>query len=244
VDAVFDDRPFFFARAKPWGLPGAMRRALGWILAPVLALCAVLLVFGKPKGERGAPYAASVAYFAGLGTGFIAVELALLQHLTLLLGHPIFTLSILLFTLLAFGGLGSASSGRCRLGPVCLGVASLAAAYALALPRVVPRLLPLPLGARIGVAILLVAPLGFLMGMPFPRGLRATGRGPFPLPPFYWGLNGIFSVVGSVATMVSAVVLGFTWAMLGGAAFYLLAAAASRGLEVSLPRPAAGGSGS
>ncbi len=160
--------------------------------------------------------------------GFIAVELALLQHLTLLLGHPIFTLSILLFTLLAAGGLGSRSSGRFRLGPVCLGVAALAALYALALPRVVPLLLPLPLGARIAVAILLVAPLGFLMGMPFPRGLQATGEGPFPLPPFYWGLNGIFSVVGSMATMVAAVVLGFTWAMLGGAAFYLVAALASR----------------
>jgi SAM-dependent methyltransferase len=240
VDAVSDDRPFFFARAKPWGLPGAMRRALGWILGPVLALCLVLLALGKPKGERGGPYTASVAYFASLGTGFIALELALLQHLTLLLGHPIFTLSVLLFTLLASGGLGSVSSGRFRLRPVCLAVAALGAAYAVVLPRVVPRLLPLPVGGRIAVAILLVAPLGFLMGMPFPRGLRETGRGPFPSPPFYWGLNGIFSVVGSVATMLSAVVLGFTWAMLGGAAFYLLAAAASRALEAPLSRPAFG----
>ena len=231
VDPVFDDRPFFFARAKPWGLPGAMRRAFLWILAPVLVLCVLFLVFGKPKGERVGPYAASVAYFASLGVGFIAVELALLQHLTLLLGHPIFTLSILLFTLLAFGGVGSMASPRFRLGPVCLGVAALAVAYAFALPRVVPSLLPLPLGARIAIAILVVAPLGFLMGMPFPRGLQSTGRGPFPLPPFYWGLNGIFSVVGSMATMVTAVVFGFTWAMVGGAAFYLVAALASRALS-------------
>jgi SAM-dependent methyltransferase len=228
VDPVFDDRPFFFARTKPWGLPGAMRKALLWILAPVLLLSVLFLAFGKPKGEPAGPYAASVAYFASLGVGFIAVELALLQHLTLLLGHPIFTLSILLFTLLAFGGLGSMSSARFRLGAVCLGVAALAAVYAVALPRVVPLLLPLPLGARIAVAILLVAPLGFLMGMPFPRGLQATGEGPFPMPPFYWGLNGIFSVVGSMATMVTAVLFGFTWAMLGGAAFYLVAALASR----------------
>ena len=231
VDPVFDDRPFFFARAKPWGLPRAMRRAFLWILAPVLVLCVLFLAFGKPKGERMVPYAASVAYFASLGVGFIAVELSLLQHLTLLLGHPIFTLSILLFTLLAFGGLGSVSSGRFRLGPVCLGVAALAVVYALALPRAVPTLLPLPLGGRIAVAIVLVAPLGFLMGMPFPRGLQATGRGPFPPPPFYWGLNGIFSVVGSMATMVAAVVFGFTWAMVGGAAFYLVAALASRTLS-------------
>ena len=134
------------------------------------------------------------------------MELALLQHLTLLLGHPIFTLSILLFTLLASGGLGSWSSGRFRLGPVCLATAGVAALYALVLPRVVPTLLPLPLGVRIAIAMLLVAPLGFLMGMPFPKGLRATGQGPFPAPPLYWGMNGLFSVVGSMATMVTAVV--------------------------------------
>jgi len=244
VDAVFDDRPFFFARVKPWGLPSAMRRAFVSILAPVIVLLVLFLAFGKPKGERAGRYAASIAYFASLGVGFIAVELALLQHLTLLLGHPIFTLSILLFTLLAAGGLGSRSSVRFRPGPVCLGVAALATSYALALPRLVPHLLALPLGARIGIAILLVAPLGFLMGMPFPRGLQATGRGPFPLPPFYWGLNGILSVVGSMATMVTAVVFGFTWAMLGGAAFYLVASASARAFAAGAGERAAGGSGS
>ena len=227
VDPVFDDRPFFFARQKPWGLPRSMQLGFGQILAPILGLCALLLVSGKPRGQPVGPYAASLLFFASLGTGFIAVELSLLQHLTLLLGHPIFTLSILLFTLLASGGLGSASDGRRPLRDVCLAVGVLAAAYALALPRVVPALLPLPLGLRIAIAIAVIAPLGFLMGMPFPRGLRATGQGPFPAPSFYWGLNGIFSVVGSMATMVAAVVAGFTWAMLGGAAFYLLAALAS-----------------
>jgi predicted membrane-bound spermidine synthase len=239
IDPVFDDRPFFFARAKPWGLPLAMRQAFVGILASVLVLCTLFLAFGKPRGERAGPYAGSIAYFASLGVGFIAVELALLQHLTLLLGHPIFTLSILLFTLLAAGGVGSRFAGRFRRGAVCLAVGALAAVYALALPRVVPLLLPLPLGARIGVAILLVAPLGFLMGMPFPSGLQATGGGPFPLPPFYWGLNGIFSVVGSLATIATAVVAGFTWAMLGGASFYLVAALAARAFDAAAPGAAA-----
>ena len=62
---------------------------------------------GRPAEAPRWAYASSVVYFAGLGLGFIAVELALLQHLTLLLGHPIFTLSILLSVLLLFGGLGS-----------------------------------------------------------------------------------------------------------------------------------------
>jgi len=233
VDPVFDDRPFFFARVKPWGLPSNMRNQFAIVLAVLMPLGLLVVAFGKPRGERSAPYAQSIVYFASLGVGFIAVELALLQHLTLLLGHPIFTLSILLFTLLASGGLGSWASGRFRLGPVCFATAGVAALYALTLPRLVPALLPLPLGFRIAIAILLVAPLGFLMGMPFPKGLRATGQGPFPAPPLYWGMNGLFSVVGSMATMVTAVILGFTWAMLGGAAFYVVAALSSRALARS-----------
>ena len=74
-----------------------------------------LLTEAEPQRWRDEdlmPYAASVVYFACLGVGFIAVELTLLQNLTLLLGHPIFTLSLLLFTILAAGGLGSAVSGR------------------------------------------------------------------------------------------------------------------------------------
>jgi predicted membrane-bound spermidine synthase len=227
VDPVYDDRPFFFARQKPWGIPTKMNRAFFLILAPVALLCLLFIAFGKPKGEPGGPYARSLVYFAALGLGFIAVELALLQHLTLLVGHPIFTLSILLFTLLAAGGLGSMSSGRFSMAKVCAGVAALAAIYAFALPRLVPAILWMPLGARITIAMVVAAPLGFLMGMPFPRGLQATGVGPFPPPPFYWGLNGVFSVAGSLGTMSVAVVFGFTWAMLAGAACYAAAALAS-----------------
>jgi len=66
------------------------------------------------------------------------------------------------------------------------------------------------------------------MGMPFPRGLRETGNGTLPAPPFYWGLNGIMSVIGSVTTVFVALMFGFQAAMLMGCACYLLAALASK----------------
>jgi hypothetical protein len=230
VDPVYDDRPFFFARQKPWGLPGSMRDAFLMILLPLLALFGGLLVLGRPKAEGAGRYWGSIAYFASLGLGFIAVELALLQNMTLLLGHPIFTLSILLFTLLAAGGVGSYCSGRFRAGRVCLTVAALGVVYAFLLPEIVPSLLALELPARIAIAVLLVSPLGFAMGMPFPSGLRKTGQG-LPEPPFYWGLNGILSVVGSLGTMVLAVTCGFQVAMLAGCACYVAAALAAGSLE-------------
>jgi hypothetical protein len=224
VDPVFDDSPFYFATEKPWGLPYQMQQALGFLVVPLLGLLAIFVVFGKPRGKPVKPYAASIVYFACLGAGFIAVELTLLQNLTLLLGHPIFTLSILLFTILAAGGLGSALSGRISSHWACLAVAGLAAIAALALPQLVPALLPLELGARVAIAVALILPFGLMMGMPFPQGLRRTGDGSLPAAPFYWGLNGIMSVIGSVGTVVVALVFGFQVAMLAGSACYVLAA--------------------
>ena len=226
---MFDDSPFYFAIERPWGMPTAIaRRLFWWLLAPNLALLALFSAFGKPRKKPVAPYAASVAYFSCLGFGFISVELALLQNLTLLLGHPIFTLAILLFTLLAAGGFGSAVSAFVAPRGACLVVAAIGTIEAVVLPRLVPFLLPLPLGLRIVVAMALVAPLGFVMGMPFPRGLQSTGRGSLPAPPFFWGLNGVMSVIGSVTTVFVALKWGFQSAMLLGCLAYVLAGLASR----------------
>jgi hypothetical protein len=239
VGPVFDDSPFYFATARPIGIAKGMAIALLILVIPVIGLLATFVKIGRPPGGAPAEYRSAVVYFASLGAGFIVVELALLQHLTLLLGHPIFTLSLLLFTLLAAGGLGSAASGRLRGRTACLVVASLAFAYALVLPSIIPGLLALELPARITIAIGLIAPLGFAMGIPFPRGLRRAGQGALPAPPFFWGLNGVMSVLGSVGTVVIALTLGFQAAMIVGAGCYALAGAAARVIDEDGPGAAA-----
>jgi len=245
VGPVWDDSPFYFAIEKPWRMPGAIaERMVKWLLGPSMGMLALFAVFGRPRRKRvskdadGASaipakthavpaYVGSLVYFAALGFGFIAVELALLQHLTLLVGHPIYTLSVLLFTLLAFGGIGASLSSRWSMWKACAAVALIGTIEAIALPKLVPALLWLPLWGRIAVAILMIAPLGLAMGMPFPRGLKQTGEGSLPAPPFYWGLNGIMSVIGSVTTVFVALIWGFQAAMLMGSACYVLAALAS-----------------
>jgi Spermine/spermidine synthase domain len=229
VGPVFDDSPFYFATERPWGMPPTIAaRLVKWLLAPNLVMLALFTALGKPRGRPSGPYAASIVYFACLGFGFIAMELALLQHLTLLLGHPIFTLSVLLGSLLAAGGIGSAISRHVPVRAACLIVATLGAVEAVAFPRLVPALLSLPLWARVAMAIALIAPLGLAMGMPFPQGLQRIGRQALPAPPFYWGFNGIMSVIGSVTTVFVALTLGFQMAMLVGCACYVLAALVSR----------------
>jgi hypothetical protein len=229
VGPVWDDSPFYFAIDRPFGMPRAIADGLlKWLLGPSLVMLAAFAIFGRPKGKTMAPYAGSLVYFAALGFGFIALELALLQNLTLLVGHPIFTLSVLLFTLLGMGGIGSALSRRVPIWQACVAVATIGAVEAIALPRLVPALLWLPLWGRIALALLLIAPLGLVMGMPFPGGLRQTGSGSLPAPPFYWGINGVMSVIGSITTVFVALMAGFQAAMLMGCACYVLAALMSR----------------
>lgn len=229
VSPVWDDSPFYFAIERPFRMPAAIAQPLlKWLLLPSIAMLALFAVLGRPQQASIGQYSGSVLYFAALGFGFIAVELALLQNLTLLVGHPIYTLSVLLFTLLAMGGIGSAISSSVSMTKACIVVAIIGAVEAISLPKLVPMLLFLPLWARIGIAMLLIAPLGLGMGIPFPRGLRETGRGSLPAPPFYWGLNGIMSVIGSVTTVFVALMSGFQAAMLMGSACYVIAALASR----------------
>jgi SAM-dependent methyltransferase len=242
VGPVWDDSPFYFAIDRPYRMPRAIAENLrNWLVGPSIGMLALFALFGVPRrrsllkanGDPSAKggvlqYGGSLIYFAALGFGFIAVELALLQNLTLLVGHPIYSLSVLLFTLLAFGGIGSALSVRFPMWMACAAVAVIGGIEALALPRLVPALLWLPLWGRIAVAIVLIAPLGLAMGMPFPRGLRETGNGSLQAPPFYWGLNGVMSVIGSVTTVFVALIFGFQAAMLMGSACYLLAALASK----------------
>ncbi len=235
VDPVYDDSPFYFATERPLGMPRALAIGLALIVGPVLLLLGFLVAGGHPAGRPDAPYRAAIVYFAALGVGFITIELALLQHLTLLLGHPIFTLSVLLFTLLAAGGAGAALSPRVPARTACLAVAALGLVYGGALPWLVPALLPLGLAARIAIAVLLVAPIGIAMGMPFPRGLARAGQRGLPPPPFFWGLNGTLSVVGSVATVVVAVTLGFRAAMVTGAVVYAVAAMAAGPVDALPP---------
>ena len=233
VDPVYDDSPFYFAVERPWGMPTQMREGLMALVVPVSLLLVLFVGLGKPRGEAVAPYAASVVYFACLGAGFIAIELTLLQNLVLLVGHPIYTLSVLLFTLLATSGLGSSLSRRVPTMWACLTVAVLGAIAAFVLPMLVPKLLPLGQVTRIALAMAIIAPFGLAMGMPFPQGLRKTGHGSLPPPPFYWGLNGVMSVLGSVGTVIVALLAGFHIAMILGSACYLAAALASVGLPES-----------
>lgn len=227
---VPDDQPFYFATEKPNGIPCFVKYLFRLPLILVIGFTVLLLVSGRVLGFR-APGPRAIAYFSALGIGFIVCEVALMQRLILLLGHPIHTLVVILFTLLVAGACGSyvarrfaPQSIRRALGGILPLVVLLIVAAAYGLPPLVRAALPLELPARIAVAALLTFPLGFLMGMPFPLGLRRAAQDPHAAPvSALWGINGVASVVGSIGGMMLAVAAGFTIVFLAGAACYAVA---------------------
>jgi hypothetical protein len=266
VTPTTDDRPFFF-EYYGWSNFGDFRSGkvtLVILLIQALLLAASLILWPlwrfrrQGLATRGARR--FMIYFAALGMGFIFIEIGLMQRFILFLGHPVYSTSVVLFSVLTFSGIGSLLSGRLlarspnssrqaevgerdprwlqrRVIPL-LGLVTLV--YIFVLPPLFQVLLGLELTYRVAVSILLLAPLGLLMGMPFPLGIRLVDQVNTALVPWAWGVNGFSSVVGSILAVMIAQSYGFALVIGLGVAIYLvgLAAVLSLGrVTESAPQP-------
>lgn len=186
-------------------------------------------------------------YFLALGLAFLCVEIALIQRLALFLGHPLYAAAVVLGSFLAFAGLGSGMAPRLtgwaerglrgtplRFLPGLALPAAVAAAltllYALGLAPLLRTLVRLPDAGRVAVAVASLAPLAFVMGMPFPLGLSRAAERHAPWVPWAWAVNGWASVVSAVLATLLGVHLGFTAVLAAGAALYGVAAMTARRL--------------
>ena len=167
-------------------------------------------------------------YFIAVGFGYILVEISLIQRFVLFLGHPTYALTVVVFLLLLSSGIGSVAarrwvSGSGRVLPLLGLIAGLILLDVLVLPRLLAAAIGLPFVFKLMLSGLVLAPLGFLMGMPFPSGLRLVRT-----VEWAWALNAAASVLGSVMAMIIAIHYGLTATLLCAAVAYLLAAACSR----------------
>lgn len=255
---VTDDNPFFYNYFK-WGnlhfsdaYEGRLNRfPIGnlilltlFTMALVTAILFIVVPLTRYKRDGlrtpGAPPV--LAYFSLLGAGYIFVQIVMIQRFTLFIGYPIHATTTTIAAMLAFSALGSLIGQRIlhntgRLRVALLVVAALIAVYIVALPPIFAALLRLPDLARILVSVLLLAPLATVMGMPFPTGLRQLGERAPELVPWAWGMNGVFSVFGSVMVILISMVSSFTVALACGALCYVGAAAVCAALwRVSVAR--------
>jgi predicted membrane-bound spermidine synthase len=254
IEPTRDNNPFFFNTVRLsniWhvieGTSGEWQKTnLGTsILFALLGITSVLvllfiigplvLVRGRALATGAATKVRYLLYFACLGAGFIIVEVAMIQKFILFLGHPVYSLAVVLFSVLAFSAAGSYLSGRFpeerlprTLSKVLAVLAVLVLVYVIALPPIFYGLVHLAREFRIVIAVLLMAPLAMLMGMPMPMGIRILARSVPEIIPWAWGVNGATSVMGSVAALTIAILTGFNQTLVIGAALYLIAIAFSR----------------
>jgi len=269
ITPVTDNRPFFFFSVQPrdlWnfvktashesadykavnkGLPllfGLMGISL---VATALILLMPPLVLGtrlpKHRGVRS-----FLLYFLFIGTGYILIEVGLIQKFVLFLGHPTYALTVVIFSLLTSSGLGSFASRKLLGGDEgrlikALGcVALLATLLAFFVSGVLTALVWMPLAFKIVMTVALLMPLGFVMGMPFPTALRRLEEMHAPSVRWAWSLNAASSVLGSVGALVCAIYLGLVQTLVIGGLFYLAALAVVARLsvaEIPVPEPAPG----
>jgi predicted membrane-bound spermidine synthase len=194
----------------------------------VAGLCILLpLALLDSRGLRAQRPWGWLAYFAALGLGFIMVEIALLQRFLLFLGQPIYTYAVVLAGLLIFTGVGSYATGKWSgesthiLKRALLAAVIVVLALAVITPPVFRACLGFALIFRIMIALALVAPLGFVLGMPFPLGLRLAMQRSSALGSWAWGVNGFFTVIGTVLALMLGMMIGFRMVLLLACACYL-----------------------
>jgi hypothetical protein len=173
----------------------------------------------------------TLVFFGAVGVGFMFLEMALLPRYTLLLSHPVYSAAVVLSTVLIFAGCGSLSVRRFEaIGPwflwIPVAVIFLWVGFdAMAGDRLFESAMSWSLGGRLALAALLLAPLSFFLGWPFPSGLRVMARRSPSLVPWAWGINGCASVIGAVLGKCLAVSIGFRMLMFTACALYCLAIA-------------------
>jgi hypothetical protein len=244
-----DDRPFFFQMADvdTFRQGGILRDdfvtrpvlILGGLALLVLGMAACCIVFpllldraattARASPRRLLPF---YTYFAGIGLGFLLIEVAQLQRLSIFLGHPTYGLSVVLFAVLVFSGIGSMLTERfvgierraSLLGPLAL-LLAIVVVCGFATPEVIHSMNAATTPVRIVTAVALLAPVSLAMGMPFVIGMRAAAAAPGAPTAFLWGINGATSVCASVLGIVIALLYGISVAFWAGAVAYLMALA-------------------
>jgi hypothetical protein len=235
-----DDRPFFFNLRRIEDMAQSDTRGSFRTPDPVLTVTITLLVlmalsslaFVLPLWlvrREGRPPAGALAFFAAIGVGFLVLEVALIQRFVLFLGFPTYALSVVLFSLLLFTGLGAHLSTRPGADPrrrltVALSAAVvLIAAAAVGLQPLLRELIDLPFALRVAATVAMLAPAGVLLGMAMPIGLQRIEALHPGAVTWAWAINGIASVVAAALAVVVAIEWGFDVATLVAAGCYLVA---------------------
>ncbi len=258
IDAVRDDRPFFWHFNNFRSVLGDITRsvdvrdpedAIGervlLLLLAVATFYAGVFLFAPFLFVRRAWRAlpgkhVSALYFACLGLGFMFFEITMIQRLVRFLGYPTYSLTVTLAAILLSTGAGALASRRFASQPatalraLLFVLAVLTLAYRFGLDALTDALQGQGLGVRVMVAVAALVPLGLCLGMFMPLGLgvvSSIGAGGEAYSAWAWAVNGFFSVIGSVLTTILAMEFGFRFVQFLAVGVYAVAVLAFTRLE-------------
>jgi hypothetical protein len=248
VAPVTDGAPFFFFTLKTGyvlrNIMAGTGRGMDWRInlgvvvlgmllvisaAAVLAFLILPLLLHRGKSTRHMNIGA-LLYFVAIGLGYILVEICLIQRFVLFLGHPTYALTVVVFLLLLSSGAGSFAARRPNIGLTMMAIVALVLLNVLLLPWLLSAAVGLKFAIKLVISAAVLVPLGFLMGMPFPTGLKLLTRSGNATVEWAWAMNAAASVLGSVAAMVVAIHFGLTVALSCAALAYAMAGMWSRQL--------------
>lgn len=246
-----DDKPFFFhlhtwkdvhlfrdrksdsgyaglAGKEPIGLYIMLALLVQTVVATLLLVILPLFRLGTAK-RGGQSRFRVLVFFTALGLAYLLVEITTIQRFVLYLGHPTYSLTAGLAGFLLFSGLGSWLAGACGAGKKTAMVAALLVVCALVAHNVwLPGFLRDTLAAsefmRVVYTMVWIAPVAFLMGIPFPTGLKLLEGESEKLVPWAFGVNGAASVLSSIVSIILAMEAGFTAVFWTAALLYAIAA--------------------
>jgi len=236
------DRRPFPGRYLKWSKMAALYKALGnrfyallmsgeivvsvvFVEALVLAVCLLLIPLFLITRRNQKPTFSQIAYFLGIGAGFMFIELYLIKGFILLVGDPVISFTLVVAAILVFSGLGGLwvqnKTRRC-IRPALLTLIGMLILTAVCLELLSVHLLRISPVLRYFAALLLMLPAGFLMGMPFPLGMRYLLNSPVQRA-YAWSVNGCASVLGAIVAAQIGISFGIPIIAVGAAAAYLLA---------------------
>ena len=251
IAPVHDENPFFHYYLKLNNLKAiynVMGRNIlyfldnGYLLPVILAIVLILSLImilipaffktGFKKLKRLELF--TLLYFAMIGLGFMFFEVTLIQKNILPLENPVYSVAVVLTTILISSGAGSIYSSKFnKLGSsyIQLIICCLIFLYSLIQPQLLKFILPYSLVMKgLIISISLLIP-GFLMGIPFPMGIKLLGQRQKDLIPWAWAINACLSVLAPVLTIMLAITAGFKIVLWAGALAYLLAFFSFKGLS-------------
>jgi hypothetical protein len=243
IQPATDNKPYFFQFLRWKKFPDLVKTKgeissvfleLGYLITVVtfiqviiLALLFIILPLFR-LGLKGGNKSWVVIYFMALGFGYMFLEIVFIKYFVLYLGHPIYSAATVISVMLISSGIGSYYSSRYKTNQKTLLkitglITALILLYAFIIGIFLSSTVGLPNIMKILLSVIIIALPSFVMGMPFPIGLKIVDAIKKSNVPWAWGINGCISVISASLAAIIAVEMGFMAVMLFAALAYSIA---------------------